>query len=75
MTADYIVLYVGAEELKDAKPCPFCNSKRLILRERNDNGIMREWVECASCEAMGPDGRRTRDHSLAISRWNQRGGQ
>lgn len=56
--------------LKDAKPCPFCGSKKL---KWIDIGGESSWlVGCKECEAEGPhenDGER--EHA-AVERWNRR---
>lgn len=43
------------------EPCPFCGSKNVV-----DVG---DYVECMSCDAMGPDGNEETD---GVTAWNTR---
>jgi ribosomal protein L37AE/L43A len=38
--------------IKDAKPCPFCGSKKLKLQDMG--GASFWFVECEKCSADGP---------------------
>lgn len=58
-------------KLKDAKPCPFCGSKKFELFDIG--GESYQIVRCLGCDAEGPQERN--DDQLehaAVARWNKR---
>lgn len=56
--------------MKDAKPCPFCGSKKLKLE--NIGGMSYWLVECKDCKADGPHEQDDEREHAAVSRWNER---
>jgi hypothetical protein len=51
------------EEVVKAKPCPFCNSRSIL--------IYQAYIECMECGAMGPN-RTDGESKTAIELWNTR---
>lgn len=56
--------------LKDAKPCPFCGSKKLKLEDIG--GVSYLIVQCQNCSADGPHDNDAERENAAVARWNTR---
>lgn len=57
------------------RPCPFCGSEGIIMRDDEPDGYNRigEWVECTRCMASGPYWYRCqKSHGAAVRSWNGR---
>lgn len=48
----------------ELKPCPFCKSKRLVVKS-----MFASFVRCLDCNATGPEGLSNRE---AADKWNKR---
>lgn len=59
-------------ELKDAKPCPFCGSRK--LKFEGIGGVSYQIVQCRDCDAEGPHENDSERETSAVERWNRRAG-
>lgn len=59
----------------ELKPCPFCGGKPKSRSARAAEDVMDAWVQCTSCDALGPviEGAYA-EHEAAARSWNQRAG-
>lgn len=66
---------ITAEEDLEVKPCPFCGSTSILIKQitRNDSPSKGHWyTHCEGCWAEGPFADGTLHRGDAVKQWNRR---